>query len=63
MKSKGVEELPADSRETIAANDEFADVSGEFERLVHSESGWDPYQVWRTRVKNTEVEREADPLR
>ena len=32
--------------------------------LTHSHSGWDPYDVWRTRVKNTAAkEHEADPRR
>ncbi|HEY1492602.1 MAG TPA: hypothetical protein VGF35_08225 [Steroidobacteraceae bacterium] len=58
------EGLPADPRESLAANEEFAE---EFvlERLTQSHLGWDPYDVWRTRVKNSSAMKEhvADPRR
>jgi hypothetical protein len=34
--------------------------------ISYSRSGWDPYEVWRTRVKASSrprQEREPDPLR
>jgi hypothetical protein len=64
MKSKGVEGLPADPQQSLAANEEFAGTDENlFERLT-PHSGWDPYDVWRTRVKNTSSkEHEADPRR
>jgi hypothetical protein len=61
MKSKGAEGLPADSQEPEAANEEFAQPD-EYERVTGALSGWDPYDVWRTRVKKAPAnEREADP--
>jgi hypothetical protein len=36
------------------------------DRLANPHSGWDPYEVWRTRVKGASTvlqEREPDPLR
>ena len=60
MKRKGVEGLPADPQESLAANDEFADSGDGYAHLTHSRSGWDPYDVWRTRVKNTARVQELD---
>lgn len=64
MKTEGVEGLPADPQEPVAANEEFAGTD-DYERLARARSGWDPYEVWRTRVKNSAKaqEREADPRR
>jgi len=58
MKSKGAEGYPADSQEPLAANEEFPSDLDDYERVSGSRIGWDPYDVWRTRVKK---EREADP--
>ena len=64
MKSKSVEGLPASSQESVAANEEFAESLEDYERVTGSRSGWDPYDVWRTRVKKAAAsEREADPRR
>jgi len=64
MKSKGAEGLPASSQESVAANEEFAQPLDEYERVTGAMSGWDPYDVWRTRVKKDAApEREADPRR
>jgi hypothetical protein len=65
MKSEGVEGLPADPDLSQAANDEFADRSEGLARLTRSRAGWDPYDVWRTRVKNSSQaqERDADSQR
>jgi len=64
MTINGVEGLSADPPEPVAANEEFAGINDE-ERLGRAQSGWDPYDVWRTRVKNSAEakEREADPRR
>jgi hypothetical protein len=66
MKRKGAEGLPAGQRLTPAANEDFSGgVSGD-DRLAYRRSGWDPYEVWRTRVKasaRAPQERERDPLR
>lgn len=64
MKSKGAEGLPADPQESVAANEEFAEPLEDYERITGSLAGWDPYDVWRTRVKKLATpEREADPRR
>lgn len=60
MKRKGVEGLPADPQDSLAANDEFADSGDGYVYLTHSRSGWDPYDVWRTRVKNSARVQEQD---
>lgn len=63
MKSKGAEGLPADPQDSLAANEEFGEVNGDYDRLSRPQSGWDPYDVWRTRVKTASrsPEGEADP--
>jgi hypothetical protein len=78
MKRKGAEGFPARQRLTPAANDEFTemedDLSGHeldlpaelhaLDRLATPRSGWDPYEVWRTRVKATAKEKRGhEPLR
>jgi hypothetical protein len=66
MQGKGAEGLPADPRESLAANEDFAGTEDDLEPLTtRIQSGWDPYDVWRTRVKNSSRmnEREADPRR
>jgi hypothetical protein len=65
MKSKGAEGYPADPQESLAANEEFTPSHDDYERVTGSRTGWDPYDVWRTRVKtsSTSTEREADPRR
>lgn len=69
MKRKGAEGLAAGQPVTPAANEEFTDAVETLEtleRLVYTSTGWDPYEVWRTRVKATaraSEERERDPLR
>jgi hypothetical protein len=71
MKRRGAQGLSAPDRFTAAANEEFTtpddglDRDG-LDRLEYSGSGWDPYEVWRTRVKSSsraKGERERDPLR
>ncbi len=66
MQGKGAEGLPANPRESLAANEDFAGTEDDLETLTtRTQSGWDPYDVWRTRVKNSSGmnEREADPRR
>jgi hypothetical protein len=73
MKRKGAEGIPARQRLTPAANEEFAgdvnDLGQEFarydlDRLAAPRSGWDPYEVWRTRVKASAKEKRGrEPLR
>lgn len=68
MKRKGVEGIPAPQRLAPAANEEFtmSDLIGgrELDRLATPRSGWDPYEVWRTRVKASAKEKRGrEPLR
>jgi hypothetical protein len=65
MKSKGAEGLPADPRDSTAANEDFVRSMEDLERVARSQAGWDPYDVWRTRVKNSSrvSDREVDPRR
>jgi hypothetical protein len=66
MKRKGAAGLPAVHRITPAANEDFAGMADRLEDvLVRPRAGWDPYEVWRTRVRVTSTvkDRERDPLR
>ena len=74
MKRKGAEGVPARQRLTPAANEEFTemldDLGGQdldlhaLDRVGTPRSGWDPYEVWRTRVKASAKEKRGlEPLR
>jgi hypothetical protein len=66
MKRKGAEGLPAVKRLTPAANEEFTESTTGLDTRNFARSGWDPYEVWRTRVKASSrvpQERERDPMR
>ena len=64
MKRKGAQGLPVGHRIVTAANEEFSALVNGLDGLEHPQSGWDPYEVWRTRVKSSSrIKRERDPLR
>ena len=70
MKRKGVEGIPARERLAPAANEEFTGLASaeigrrELDRLATPRSGWDPYEVWRTRVKASAKEKRGrEPFR
>ncbi|MBV8877339.1 MAG: hypothetical protein JO158_06480 [Gammaproteobacteria bacterium] len=72
MKRKGVEGIPARQPLTPAANEEFTVIVSDvvdlgrrdLDRLSTPRTGWDPYEVWRTRVKASAREKsEREPLR
>jgi hypothetical protein len=66
MKRKAAEGLAAAHRMSPAANEEFTAMANGLDRVARPQSGWDPYEVWRTRVKvssSVMPERERDPLR
>jgi hypothetical protein len=71
VKRKSAEGVTAGPPVTRAANEEFpGGVNGldriTSDRIAYPRSGWDPYEVWRTRVKASsrmKPERERDPLR
>jgi hypothetical protein len=54
MVREGSEGLAAERRPDTPANDGFTDSSNRRDALAH-EGGWDPYEVWRTRVKAASV--------
>lgn len=65
MKSKGAQEFPNDGRVTSAANEEFNGVVSGAPGTAQTQAGWDPYEVWLTRVKRPALlkrERQHDPL-
>jgi hypothetical protein len=66
MKSKGAHEFPEDRRAITAANEEFSGAVSAVRATEQSQSGWDPYEVWATRVKAPALvkrERQRDPRR
>ena len=65
MKQKAAEGLAAPHGMSPAANEEFTARVPGLDWLARPQSGWDPYEVWRTRVKapsSVMPERERDPL-
>lgn len=67
MKREGAEDLVADRRVPIAANEEFIGIVNRREAAAPERAaGWDPYEVWRTRVKvpvRSRKDRRRDPGR
>ena len=66
MKTQGAAGLIAEYRWSPAAKEEFTGMVNGPDRLARPQSGWDPYEVWRTRVKMSSgvmQEREREPLR
>jgi hypothetical protein len=66
MTRKGAEGLAAVNRMSPAAKEEFTAMVNGLDGLARPQSGWDPYEVWRTRVKAAfavRQERGPDPLR
>ncbi len=51
MNLKNDEVLAAGSAVTRAPGEEFAEMRGSLDRQRGPEPGWNPYEVWRTRVK------------
>ena len=74
MKRKNAEGIPAPQRPTPAATEEFTGTVTDLDRLdldqhdletlATPRAGWDPYEVWRTRVKASAREKRGrEPLR
>jgi hypothetical protein len=64
MKRKAAQGLAELRRVSSAANEEFTATGNGLNGPDLAHSGWDPYEVWRTRVKesdNVMPERERDP--
>lgn len=51
MNRTRAQEPPTDRRVAAAANEDFNGVVSAARDVEHSDSGWDPYEVWLTRVK------------
>ena len=51
MKREGAEGLDAVYRVSPPANEERTGMADALNRLARPQLGWDPYEVWRTRVK------------
>jgi hypothetical protein len=65
MKSKGAQEFPTDRRVSSPANEELNGVASAVGETAQTQAGWDPYEVWLTRVKAPALlkrERQRDPL-
>jgi len=74
MERKNAEGIPAPQPLTPAANEEFTGTVSDLDELdldqhdLHAlatpRPGWDPYEVWRTRVKaSARDKRGREPLR
>jgi hypothetical protein len=53
MKRNGAGGRDAAYRISSAANEPFTARVNGLDRLARPQSGWDPYEVWRTRVKGS----------
>ena len=65
MKSKGAQGFPNNRRVITAANEEFSGAVSAVRGTAQSQQGWDPYEVWATRVKAWALrkrEQQRDPL-
>jgi hypothetical protein len=67
MQPEEAEGLLVVRRPASAANEEFADAGSAARRHARPHSGWDAYEVWRTRVKLSpspaRAKRDFDPER
>jgi hypothetical protein len=62
MKNKREDGLAAIYRKSPAANEEFTGMMKALARLARPQSGWDPHEVWRTRVKgSSSAMQEGEP--
>ena len=55
MKRKEAAGLAAVNGMSPAAKEEFTGMVDGLDRLARPQSGWNPYEVWRTRVKSPPV--------
>jgi hypothetical protein len=62
VKSKRQDGLAAIYRKSPAATEEFAGMVKSLARLARPQWGWDPHEVWRTRVRgSSSVMQEGEP--
>ena len=65
MSKKAAAGLAAGRRNSSAGNEEFTATADGVHGLERPQSGWNPYEVWRTRVKQSSSEppeHEPDPF-
>ena len=65
MKRRTADGLAPAHRMPPAANEEFTAMANALDWVARVHLSWDPYEVWRTRVKKSSAvmpERERDPL-
>jgi hypothetical protein len=63
MSRTRAQEPPTDRRVAAAANEDFNGVVSAARDDEGSNSGWDPYEVWRTRVKvPAQLKRERERI-
>jgi hypothetical protein len=62
MKIKGAAGLAAVYRKLRAAKEEFTGRVNGLDTLARPQSGWDPYEVWRTRVKGSSNVMQEPPF-
>ena len=62
MKRKAAEGLAAAHRMSPAANEEFTAMANGMDGVARPQSGWDPYEVWRTRVKGVFTVMQEPPF-
>ena len=66
MKRNAAEAAGLAYRMSAVASEEFTRMLNRLDRLSGPQSGWDPYEVWRTRVKGSAGvmwERDRGPSR
>lgn len=51
MKRNEAQGRPSERRVVTAANEEFSAAVSAVRETASAQSGWDPYEVWATRVK------------
>ena len=56
------EELAAVYTTSPVANERFTGMVNHPDSLTHAQSGWDPYEVWRTRLKRPAVATQENLL-
>jgi hypothetical protein len=62
VKTQGAAGLAAVYWKSPAAKEEFTGRVNGMNRLARPQSGWDPYEVWRTRVKVTSGVMQEPPF-
>ena len=62
MKARAAAGLAAVYRKLRAAKEEFTGMAHGLDTLARPRSGWDPYEVWRTRVKGPSSVMQEPPF-